>query len=105
MQLNITGHHLDVTTSIKSYIETKFERLQKHFDHMTNIHVVLTVEKDRQKAEATIHVINFGDLFAQEEHDDMYVAIDRLCDKLDRQLTKHKEKLTDHHRGNKGSND
>jgi len=97
MQLNITGRHLDVTPAMKSYIEAKFEKLARHFEHITNVHVVLTVEKERQKAEATVHV-NRGDLFANEEHDDMYSAIDRLIDKLDRQLKKHKEKLTDHHR-------
>ena len=101
MQLNITGHHMDVTTAIKSYVENKFERLERHFDHMTNIHVVLSVEKERQKAEATIHV-NRGDLFANDEQENLYAAIDGLVDKLDRQLKKHKEKLTDHHRGEKG---
>ena len=95
MQINITGHHLDVTPALKSYVHEKFERLQRHFDHITNSHVILTVEKDRQKAEATIHV-NRGNLFAEVEHEDMYAAIDMLMDKLDRQLKKHKEKLGNH---------
>lgn len=90
MQLNITGRHLDVTPAMKSYIEAKFEKLARHFEHITNVHVVLTVEKERQKAEATVHV-NRGDLFANEEHDDMYFAIDRLIDKLDRQLKAQRE--------------
>ena len=98
MQINLTGHHIDITDSLKSYVESKFERLERHFEHITNIHVILTVEKERQKAEATMHV-NRGNLFADEEKDDMYAAIDGLIDKLDRQLKKHKEKLTDHHRG------
>lgn len=98
MQISITGQHIDITRALRAYIETKFARLERHFDNMTNIHVVVTVEKERQMAEATIHVSR-GKLFANAEHDDMYAAIDGLVDKLDRQLKKHKEKLTDHHRG------
>lgn len=101
MQINLTGHHMDITTALRAYVENKFERLQRHFDNMTNIHVILTVEKDRQKAEATIHV-NRGNIFADSEHADMYAAIDTLIDKLDRQVKKHKEKLTDHHRNGGG---
>lgn len=97
MQINLTGHHINITDSLKSYVESKLERLGRHFEHITNIHVILTVEKDRQKAEATIHV-NRGNLFADDEQQDMYAAIDGLVDKLDRQLKKHKEKLTNHHR-------
>ena len=101
MQINLTGHHIDITPSLRNYVESKFERLERHFDNMTNTHVILTVEKDRQKAEATINV-NRGQLFAESEHEDMYAAIDSLVDKLDRQVKKHKEKLTNHHRS-KGS--
>ena len=95
MQINLTGHHMDITPSIRSYVNEKLERLQRHFDHITNIHVILTVEKDRHKAEATVHV-NRGNLFANSENEDMYAAIDSLIDKLDRQILKHKEKLTHH---------
>lgn len=98
MRINLTGHHIDITTSLRNFVESKFERLERHFDNMTNIHVILTVEKGRQKAEATINV-NRGRIFAESKHEDMYAAIDNLIDKLDRQMKKHKEKLTDHHRG------
>ncbi|MEM6998280.1 MAG: ribosome hibernation promoting factor [Pseudomonadota bacterium] len=101
MQLDVTGRHVDVTESLKAYVETKFQRLERHFEHINNTHVILSVEKDRQKAEATVHV-NRGNLFADEEKEDMYAAIDGLIDKLDRQLKKHKEKLTNHHRGESG---
>ena len=97
MRINLTGHHMDITDSLRNFVESKFERLERHFDNMTNIHVILAVEKDRQKAEATIKV-NRGRLFAEAKHEDMYAAIDDLVDKLDRQVKKHKEKLTDHHR-------
>ncbi len=99
MQLNITGHHVEITDSMRNYVSEKFERLERHFDHVTNVHVVLSVEKLRQKAEATLHVTG-NNLFADAENDDMYAAIDALTDKLDRQIKKHKEKVTDHHRGN-----
>ncbi len=101
MRINLTGHHVDVTDSMKNYVESKFERIERHFDNVTGIHVILSVEKDRQKAEATVNV-NKGKLFAEAQHEDMYAAIDSLLDKLDRQVKKHKEKLTDHHRGEGG---
>ena len=94
MQLNITGHHLDVTVPLKEYVESKFERLQRHFDQISTTHVILSIDKLVQKAEATVHIAG-GDLFAHAESDDMYAAIDALTDKLDRQLIKHKQK----HRG------
>jgi putative sigma-54 modulation protein len=97
MQLNITGHHIEITPALQTYVQSKFERLERHFDHVTNVHVVLTVEKLRHKAEATVH-ISGADVFADAIEADMYAAIDMLADKLDRQIKKHKEKLTDHHR-------
>lgn len=97
MQLNITGHHVDITDAMHNYVSSKLEKLERHFDHVTNVHVILSVEKVRQKAEATVH-ISGGNLFADAENDDMYAAIDAMTDKLDRQIRKHKEKLKDHHR-------
>ena len=98
MQISITGQHVEITQALRTYIENKFSRLQRHFDNMTIGHVILSVEKERQMVEATIHVSG-GKLFAEAQHDDMYAAIDDLADKLDRQLKRHKEKLTNHHRG------
>jgi putative sigma-54 modulation protein len=98
MQLNVTGHHIDMTDSLQNYVKDKMERLERHFDNVTNVHVVLSVEKLRHKAEATIH-ISGADVYADSEEEDMYAAIDTLVDKLDRQIKKHKEKQTDHRRG------
>ena len=95
MQMNVSGHHVEVTTPLREYVETKFERQQRHFDQITNTQVTLIVEKLVQKAEATVH-ISGADIFAQAESDDMYAAIDALADKLDRQLIKHKEKNRGH---------
>lgn len=99
MQLNVTGHHIDITPALHDYVSSKLEKLERHFDHVTNVHVILSVEKLRQKAEATLHITG-NNLFADAEDEDMYAAIDALIDKLDRQIKKHKEKVTDHHRGN-----
>ena len=99
MQLNVTGHHIDVTLALHDYVANKFERLERHFDHVTNVHVILSVEKLNQKAEATMN-LSGGNIFADDVHEDMYAAIDGLVDKLDRQVKKHKEKLTNHHRNN-----
>ncbi len=95
MQLNVSGHHVEVSEPLREYVENKFERLQRHFDQITNTEVTLIVEKLVQKAEATVH-ISGADLFAAAESDDMYAAIDALADKLDRQLIKHKEKARGH---------
>ncbi len=102
MQLEVSGHHVDVSQSMKDYVETKFKRIERHFDNATHAHVILTVEKLDQKAEATIHVSG-ANVFADAVDADMYAAIDALTHKLDRQLKRHKEKLTNHHRGEKGS--
>ena len=95
MQLNVSGHHVEVTVPLREYVESKFERLQRHFDQITNTQVTLIVEKMVQKAEATVHIAG-ADIFAQAESEDMYAAIDALADKLDRQVIKHKEKLRNH---------
>src|SRR5438270_776386 len=96
MQLSITGHHVEVTPSLRSYVEKKLERIGRHFDQVIDVHCVLTVEKLRQKAEATLHVSG-NDIHAEATEEDMYAAIDLLADKLDRCIKKYKEKRTDHH--------
>ena len=101
MQINITGHHIDVTDALRTYVSEKLEKLERHFDHVTNVHVILTVEKQSQKAEANVHVSG-ADLFAQHDSEDMYASIDGLVDKLDRQIVKHKEKISDHNRKSGG---
>jgi len=100
MQLDITGQHLEITDSLRNYVTEKMEKIERHFDHVGNVHVVLNVEKNRQMVEAKVNVTG-GELFANAEDIDMYAAIDALVEKLDRQVKKHKEKLTDHHRTDK----
>ena len=99
MQLNLTGHHVEITDSLRDYVTTNLDKLERHFDQVTNVHVILGVEKLRQKAEAKIN-IKGNQLFAESENEDMYASIDSMIDKLDRQVRKHKEKNTDHHKQN-----
>ncbi len=96
MNLNITGHHVDLTPPLREFVETKLQRIERHFENMIDANVILTVEKDRHVAEATLHARG-ANLHAEAESDNMYKAVDRLIDKLDRQTCKHKEKHTDHH--------
>ena len=95
MQISLTGHHVEITESLREYVQGKFSKLERHFDQIHNVHVVLNVEKLQQKAEAKINV-NGAEIFAMSENTDMYAAIDALIDKLDRQVIKHKEKLARH---------
>lgn len=96
MQLTVTGHHVDVTDALRDYVSTKLAKLERHFDQMTDIHCVLTVEKLEQKAEATVN-LSGGTIHADAVAQNMYAAIDGLVDKLDRQILKFKDKLRDHH--------
>lgn len=98
MNLTISGHHLDVTDSLRHFITSKMDRLERHSSDVQNIHVILNVEKLRQKAEATVR-LKGAKLFADTSDSDMYAAIDILTDKLDRQLIKYKEKVKTHARG------
>lgn len=96
MHMSVSGHHVEITPALRSYVEKKLERLVRHFDHVIDANVVLTVEKKQQKAEATVHVRG-ETIHAIADHEDMYAAIDALIDKLDRRVVKHKEKARDHH--------
>jgi putative sigma-54 modulation protein len=95
MQIELTGNHVDVTPALREYVETKFERIERHFDQLIGIHVVLSVEKQRHKAEATVKA-GRATVFADAVEEDMYAAIDAMLDKIDRQVKRHKEKITDH---------
>lgn len=98
MQVSISGHQLEITESLHHYVSEKVEKISKHFDHLTNTHVVLHVEKTRHIAEANINTKG-AMIHASGTADDMYTAIDRMAHKLDRQVLKHKEKITNHYRG------
>ena len=101
MNLTISGHHLEVTPALRTYVTQKLDRISRHFDQVVDIKVLLTVEKQkekekRQRAECNIHVKG-SDLFAESAHEDLYAAVDELVDKLDSQVSKHKTRMQDHH--------
>ncbi len=99
MNLQLIGHHLEVTQALRDYLLSKLARVSNHFDHVIDVKVTLSVEKLVQKVEATLHVPG-NDLHVACTDENMYSAIDLLADKLDRQVLKHKEKQGDHHKAN-----
>ncbi|MES2771903.1 MAG: ribosome-associated translation inhibitor RaiA [Pseudomonadota bacterium] len=103
MNLSISGHHLEITPAIREYVQAKLDRVRRHFDHVIDVNVILSVEKLKQKAEVTVHLAG-QDIYVEAAEENLYAAIDNLVDKLDRQVQKHKQKLQDHHRGEKMSN-
>ena len=101
MNLTISGHHLEVTPALRSYVMSKLDRITRHFDQVVDVKVLLSIENQkekerRQRAECSIHVKG-NDMFAESAHEDLYAAVDDLVDKLDRQVVRHKNKLQDHH--------
>lgn len=95
MNLNLTGNHLDVTPAIRDYVVAKIGRVKKHFDHVIEVNVVLSVDKLQHRIEVNLHTRG-KDIHAEAVEADMYAAIDVVADKLDRQVLKHKEKRSDH---------
>ncbi len=100
MNLTISGHHLEVTPALRSYVMTKLDRITRHFDQVVDVKVLLSVEKQkekekRQRAECNVRVKG-NDLFAESAHADLYAAVDELVDKLDRIVVRHKNRLQDH---------
>ena len=95
MNLNVSGHQLEVTPAIRSYVSGKLQRVRRHFDHVIDAHVILSVSKIRQKAEVTLH-LRGKDIHCACEDADLYAAIDLLVDKLDRQVLRYKDRLGAH---------
>ena len=102
MNLQIAGHHIEVTPALRVYVENKLDPVVRHFDKVTGVSVVLSVEKLKLKAEVMLHVPG-KDIHVEESGDDLYAAIDALFDKLDRQVQMYKQKVQDHHRGEKAA--
>jgi putative sigma-54 modulation protein len=91
MNLNLTGRHLEITPAIRQHVIDKIEKVKGHFDSVMDVTVILSVEKLRQKAEGSVH-LSGKDVFVEAEDENLYVAIDSMIEKLDRQIIKHKEK-------------
>jgi putative sigma-54 modulation protein len=96
MNLQLSGHHLEITSAIRSYVVDKLSRITRHFDHVIDVNVILSVNKLDQKVEANVHVRG-KDIYVECVDSNMYAAIDGLVDKLDRRILKYKEKIVDHH--------
>jgi putative sigma-54 modulation protein len=100
MNLQVSGHHLEITPALHDYVTGKLERITRHFDNVIDVNVILSVDKLKQKAEVTVHLAG-KDVYVESVDEDLYAAVDGLVDKLERQVHKYKQKLQDHHRGNK----
>lgn len=100
MNLKLSGHHLEITAAMRDYITGKLDRIKRHFDHVIDVNVILSVDNLEQKIEASVH-LSGKDIFVESHDTDMYAAIDALVDKLDRQILRHKEKNFEH----RGSHD
>ena len=100
MNLQVSGHHLEITPALHAYVTGKLERITRHFDNVIDVSVILSVDKLNQKAEVTVHLAG-KDVYVESVDEDLYAAVDGLVDKLERQVQKYKQKLQDHHRGNK----
>ena len=100
MNLQVSGHHLEITPALRDYVTEKLERVTRHFDHVIDVNVILSVDKLKQKAEVTVH-LSGKDIYVESIEEDLYAAVDVLADKLDRQVQKYKQKMQDHHRGQK----
>jgi putative sigma-54 modulation protein len=96
MNLHLTGHHVEITAAIRDYVTQKLTRINRHFDHVIDVNVIVTVEKLDQRIEANVH-LSGKDIHVQASDADMYAAIDGLIDKLDRQVLKHKERFQPRH--------
>jgi putative sigma-54 modulation protein len=96
MNLHLTGRHLEITPSIRDYVLGKLGRINRHFDHVIDVTVVMTVEKLDQRVEASVH-LSGKDIHVEAHDGDMYAAIDGLIDKLDRQVLRHKERFSPRH--------
>jgi putative sigma-54 modulation protein len=95
MNLTVSGHHVVITPAIRSYLETKLQRITRHFDHVIDVNVILSIEKLQQRAEVTVHVRG-RDIFVESEEADLYAAIDTLADRLDRSILRHKDRVKAH---------
>ena len=100
MNLQVSGHHLEITPALRDYVTGKLERITRHFDNVIDVNVILSVDKLNQKAEVTVHLAG-KDVYVESVDEGLYAAVDGLVDKLERQVQKYKQKLQDHHRGNK----
>ena len=95
MKIKIAGRHTDASPALRDYVIEKTEALERFFDRIVSVDVVLSVEKERQIADFHAHLTNRKQINAREESTDMYASIDKAIDRLKRQLVKFKDQLQD----------
>jgi putative sigma-54 modulation protein len=96
MQMQLSGHHVELTPPLRSYVEKRIGRIFRRFDRLLDVQCILSVEKLRHKAEATVR-LQGTTIYADAVDEDMYAAIDAMADRLLRRVRKHKERVRDHH--------
>ena len=101
MNFNLSGHHLEITPAIREHVLSKITKVKRHFDNVIDVNVILSVDKLKQKAEANVH-LSGKTIFVECDDANLYVAIDNLVEKLDRQILKHKEKNSARRHDNSG---
>lgn len=104
MNISVSGHHISVTEALKEAVMDKLSKVERHFDQIQTIKVILSIENsnsdlNNHKAEAIMRVSG-QEMFVQAQEDDMYKAINVMADKLDRQVRKYKTRME---RGNRSS--
>ena len=102
MKFIIIGKNIDVTPGLKEAVENKLGKLERYFTPDTEIHVTLSVQRERQKIEVTIPVKG-GIIRSEQESSDMYVSIDLVEEVIERQLRKYKNKLIARHQEGSGN--
>ncbi len=99
--ITISGHHVEITPALESKVKNIIHKLQHKFDHITTVHVTLKIDSSThphmQQAEAELNLCGKKEpIFARASSEDMYDSLQKLRDKLDRQIVKHKETLKTH---------
>lgn len=95
MQITITARNLEVTPAIADYVEKRLHKLKRYFHSIVDVHVVVMLQRFQHICDITMNASGVT-LHGQEKTDDLYVSIDKVVDKIERQLQKYKAKLRDH---------
>ncbi len=93
MQVKVSGRHMGVTEALKQYCEEKSLKLTRFYDRIQSIEVILDGKNGIHTAEMIVHTERTDPFVASEQNADPYAAMDLLVDKIERQLTRHKERV------------
>ncbi|MDP3559922.1 MAG: ribosome-associated translation inhibitor RaiA [Legionellaceae bacterium] len=96
MDIQFVGKNVEVTPALRNFTKDKLSRLERHYDHITSMHITFRIEKLEQIVEATVYLRKL-EICASAQSELMYTAVDEIVHKLDRQIIKHKEKVQNHH--------